>query len=290
MLAQVVFTFGEPEVNHNNTGLANRGSDATGILEIEQLSVVRDGQVSMTIRLQLREDPAGRFPDEVQQPLAFLRHFGAPNQRRVATTRGRRQQQTVSIPTAPHNEERERWLDFLLRYVQALVTIQEHVEKELRVPHISRSLLTVHNVVDGSDRGCCGPVAVGLSAGSPRRASCLAGGRVPSSRSRLRSASFSVRSCSSCSVSWRLRSIAFASLVRRDPAGGVPLFTRCIEIRREIRVDDRRVLVDFQACCAPSKDKELVVIEGWPHYDLYDQPEPVQQALDHLIPFQKKFL
>ena len=83
---------------------------------------------------------------------------------------------------------------------------------------ISRSLLTVHDVADGSHRGCCGPVADGLSACSPRRASCLAGGRVPSSRSRLRSASFSVCSCSSCSVSSRLRSIAVASLVRRDSA------------------------------------------------------------------------
>ncbi|MGD3150639.1 alpha/beta hydrolase [Tsukamurella tyrosinosolvens] len=87
-----------------------------------------------------------------------------------------------------------------------------------------------------------------------------------------------------------MRSIAVASLARRDPADGVPLFTRCIEIRKENRVDDRRVLVDFQARRAPSKDKELVVIEGWTHYDLYDQPEPVQQALDHLIPFHKKFL
>ena len=30
---------------------------------------------------------------------------------------------------------------------------------------------------------------------------------------------------------------------------------------------------------APSKDKELVVAEGWSHYDLYDKPEPVGQAL-----------
>lgn len=32
---------------------------------------------------------------------------------------------------------------------------------------ISRSLLTVHDVADGGHRGCCGPVVVGLSAGSP---------------------------------------------------------------------------------------------------------------------------
>jgi uncharacterized protein len=41
---------------------------------------------------------------------------------------------------------------------------------------------------------------------------------------------------------------------------------------------------------AASKDKELVVVEGWSHYDLYDKPEPVKQALDKLIPFYKTHL
>lgn len=41
---------------------------------------------------------------------------------------------------------------------------------------------------------------------------------------------------------------------------------------------------------AASKEKELVVAEGWSHYDLYDQPEPVKIALDKLIPFYKKHL
>ncbi|MFG3526592.1 alpha/beta hydrolase [Streptomyces sp. NPDC047917] len=41
---------------------------------------------------------------------------------------------------------------------------------------------------------------------------------------------------------------------------------------------------------AASKDKELVVAEGFSHYDLYDRPEPVKIALDHLIPFYKKHL
>lgn len=41
---------------------------------------------------------------------------------------------------------------------------------------------------------------------------------------------------------------------------------------------------------AASKDKELVVAEGWSHYDLYDKPEPVAIALSHLIPFYKKHL
>lgn len=41
---------------------------------------------------------------------------------------------------------------------------------------------------------------------------------------------------------------------------------------------------------AASKDKELVVAEGWSPYDLYDKPEPVKVALDKLVPFYKKHL
>lgn len=41
---------------------------------------------------------------------------------------------------------------------------------------------------------------------------------------------------------------------------------------------------------AASKDKHLVVIEGWSHYDLYDNPEPVGIALAKVIPFLKEKL
>lgn len=41
---------------------------------------------------------------------------------------------------------------------------------------------------------------------------------------------------------------------------------------------------------AASKDKQLVVAEGYSHYDLYDKPEPVQIALSNVIPFFKKHL
>ena len=35
---------------------------------------------------------------------------------------------------------------------------------------------------------------------------------------------------------------------------------------------------------------DQVVIEGWSHYDLYDKPEPVGQALAKLVPFYKQYL
>jgi fermentation-respiration switch protein FrsA (DUF1100 family) len=41
---------------------------------------------------------------------------------------------------------------------------------------------------------------------------------------------------------------------------------------------------------AASKDKELVVIKGWSHYDLYDKPEPAGLALQKLVPFFKAHL
>ncbi|BAK37088.1 hypothetical protein MLP_40740 [Microlunatus phosphovorus NM-1] len=41
---------------------------------------------------------------------------------------------------------------------------------------------------------------------------------------------------------------------------------------------------------ARSQQKELVVIDGWSHYDLYDKPEPVAQAMAKLVPFFTKNL
>lgn len=41
---------------------------------------------------------------------------------------------------------------------------------------------------------------------------------------------------------------------------------------------------------AASKTKELVVVEGASHYELYDQPGPVGQALDKVVPFLRKHL
>lgn len=41
---------------------------------------------------------------------------------------------------------------------------------------------------------------------------------------------------------------------------------------------------------AASKHKELVVVEGWSHYDLYDKPVPTGIALGRVIPFLKQHL
>ncbi|PHQ59294.1 MAG: alpha/beta hydrolase [Sphingobium sp.] len=39
-----------------------------------------------------------------------------------------------------------------------------------------------------------------------------------------------------------------------------------------------------------SKDRQLVSLEGWSHYDLYDKPEPVGRALEKAVPFFRHHL
>ena len=39
-----------------------------------------------------------------------------------------------------------------------------------------------------------------------------------------------------------------------------------------------------------SKDRQLIVVEGWSHYDLYDHPTPTAIALERVIPFLKEHL
>ena len=41
---------------------------------------------------------------------------------------------------------------------------------------------------------------------------------------------------------------------------------------------------------AASKHKEMVVVEGASHYELYDQPGPVGKALERVVPFIKQHL
>lgn len=63
-------------------------------------------------------------------------------------------------------------------------------------------------------------------------------------------------------------------IVIGDKPGGFGAYRDGLEIMRRAR----------------SEKKELVIVEGWSHYDLYDKPEPVSQALAKLIPFFKENL
>jgi len=42
------------------------------------------------------------------------------------------------------------------------------------------------------------------------------------------------------------------------------------------------------AARAASKDRQLVELEDWSHYDLYDKSEPVGLAMAQIVPFFKE--
>lgn len=63
-------------------------------------------------------------------------------------------------------------------------------------------------------------------------------------------------------------------IVIGDKPGGFGAYRDGLEIMRRAR----------------SEKKELVIAEGWSHYELYDQPEPVKIALNRLIPFYQENL
>ncbi|MEZ5443207.1 MAG: hypothetical protein R3F15_17165 [Lysobacterales bacterium] len=39
-----------------------------------------------------------------------------------------------------------------------------------------------------------------------------------------------------------------------------------------------------------SKDRQLVLLEGWSHYDIYVRPKPVSWAMAQVTPFFEKYL
>jgi fermentation-respiration switch protein FrsA (DUF1100 family) len=48
--------------------------------------------------------------------------------------------------------------------------------------------------------------------------------------------------------------------------------------------------IEIYGRATASKDRQLVSLEDWSHYDLYDKPEPVAKALGRLVPFLQEHL
>lgn len=86
-LAAVTLTMNPPTTNPDNTGAYNRGTDPHGFLTVETLATINDGKFDMKLRFKLG-DSTGRFPDQIEQPLALVTQFRAPNRMRLSAVRG----------------------------------------------------------------------------------------------------------------------------------------------------------------------------------------------------------
>ncbi|MFY1621341.1 hypothetical protein, partial [Micromonospora sp. WMMD736] len=133
--AEVIVTMNPPVTNHDDTGVYNHGSDSSGFLTIETLARLGDKGFDITIRLGV-DDPSGYYPDQVEQPLAFLQHFSPPNRLRLAMLRGN-SAVLQEIPQTSKDDDSARWHDLVLRYARALMAIQPYVSVELRMPDLA---------------------------------------------------------------------------------------------------------------------------------------------------------
>jgi hypothetical protein len=145
-LAEVIFTMSPHSVNHDNTGAFNRGVDPSGFLSVETFANAAHGPFDMRIRLH-PGDPSGHFPDEIEQSLALVHHFGSPNKMRFAALRGTSAAEH-DLPPSSADPEGSRWNGILLRYVRALIAIQRYIPAQLRVPDMAEeSLENIHGVL-----------------------------------------------------------------------------------------------------------------------------------------------
>lgn len=138
-LVSVDVTMGPPSTNHDNTGMSNRGSDSTGVLELETLTdLSQEGKLEMQIVVH-RGDPTGCYPDDLEPALAFVHHFQSPNIFRIAPIRGAREGVDQLIPEADvgRSADAVRWNEFLLRYVRALTVVQTAIADEIKMPDLT---------------------------------------------------------------------------------------------------------------------------------------------------------
>ncbi|MGV9614951.1 hypothetical protein [Nocardia xishanensis] len=135
-LAELEVSVSAAAISIDRKGLCNRGSDASGIFNIEILSLLNeDGTNDTTVRVN-RGDVTGKFPDDAEQPLAFMQYFRSPNKLKIGSKRARRQHVLQDIPTGMRDEEAAQWNEFLLRYVRALRKIQDFSIEEIVIPDL----------------------------------------------------------------------------------------------------------------------------------------------------------
>lgn len=135
-LAAVTLIMNPPTTNPDNTGAYNRGTDPHGFLTVETLATINDGKFDMKLRFKLG-DSTGRFPDQIEQPLALVTQFRAPNRMRLSAVRGNSAVEQDLSSVVPTEGDGLQWNELVLRYVKALIEIQKYVAYELKVPDLS---------------------------------------------------------------------------------------------------------------------------------------------------------
>lgn len=136
-LGEVPIHFSAPSRNHDGTGLSTHGTDPSGVLSVEILSKHREPGWDITFNFTV-DDVTGRSVADIAPALAFIHHFSAPNTLRIANPRVPRLKQDRQIPTTKARNNETRAAKIRHEYIQALNTIQQYADIDIKVPDLDR--------------------------------------------------------------------------------------------------------------------------------------------------------
>ncbi|MHA4855152.1 hypothetical protein L1080_037460 [Rhodococcus sp. MSC1_016] len=165
-LASVIVNFTPLVTNQNRTGGSNRGRDESGVLEVEIMSTLTPPYM---MRQRFTRGPInGRFPDEVEQAVAFVANCHPPNRISVEAVRGAHRAAVQECPTDADFGVQKTFLT----YLRNLQVIQEHTSEEIRIPEEldDAHLADVHHVAQllrrEPARGTWSPFSITVHDGS----------------------------------------------------------------------------------------------------------------------------
>lgn len=132
-LAAVTVRFTDVQFNHDRTGGASTGMDATGMLRVQILTKISGDSLDVSYHFSLSDD-VGRHPQDVLNALMFVNSFYAPNSFRISFPHipRRRTENPLTAPVPDGADFRRAAL--YMNFLSALVTIQRFVDTEILVP------------------------------------------------------------------------------------------------------------------------------------------------------------
>lgn len=132
-LAAITAVFTEVHHSPDGTGASVFGVERSGMLTIELLTKHNADSMEVTYHFSLAED-TGKRPKEVLPAIEFTNTFFAPNRLRVADPHVPRVSYEQEIPVERPDDTDAAGSDRYIRYLEALATIQEFADVEIRIP------------------------------------------------------------------------------------------------------------------------------------------------------------
>ena len=133
ILAEFTAQISDIRKSQDGTGGSLFGTDRSGILTFEILSKTNGDAVDMSYQFSLG-DATGKRPKDVLPAILFTSNFCAPNRLRVSDPHVPRVSYDQAIPAEGTAGREVGGAEHYVRYLEALVVIQQYADVEIRIP------------------------------------------------------------------------------------------------------------------------------------------------------------